>query len=491
MENYSYHVPFYVVNNGVATTGHSADLAKAQVGLFDRQNFNVATGAGTGKELFFAQGILGGKDWYGQPVTATSHKSPFFRVTDVEDMYVALPQTIQNEEWVIGYNGAAGSVGLKFAKGEAFRLKLYFHGDPIYRFFNGPKEYLISHTPQVDCTQPCDTGDCVDAAISDPIKEAKLVVDKINNHTELKKFGVKAYLTFPTAADEGTGGTNTITRTLKITLNRDADGSDRMEDFAALIGAVPGINIGTLTKIAGAGTALEGQADEYTVTQTSYEEKDAEGALSSNVTFQFAHLPAIENVAWTVVAGSETDPATVAATTPVAGRKVGIRVSAGYIDPKFGNCSFDPMDFYETQPVKMEVSLLQEDGDRCDAAQWPSVLQTKVGRIARQSGEYIVRELIMKTDAYLQHMKQYDNSPRMREAFDMKLLDQVDRNAFYKLYYVRYKASYGNSYRKNEQETFTTVFAVKEGDTVNDTAFTTNVINVLQTKTGITMHTNS
>lgn len=489
MENFSYHVPFYVVNNGVATSGHSADLASAQVGLFDRANFNVATGVGTGKELFLAQGILGGKDWYGNPVAATSHKSPFFRVSDVEDIYVALPQTIQNEEWIIGYNGAANSVGLSFAKGKATRVKLYFHGEPIYRFFNGPKEYVISHTPTEDCTTPCETGDCADAAISDPIVEAKKLVDKINNHTELKKFGVKAHLTFPTAPDEGTGGTVTATRTLRIMLNRDADGSDRMEDFAALIGGVQGINIGTLTKVDGAGTALEGQADEYTVTQTSYEEKDAEGALSSNVTFQYAHLPAIENMSWTVI--SETDPATTAAATPVAGRKVGIRVSAGYIDPKFGNSSFDPKDYYETQPIKMEVSLLQEDGERCDVSKWPTVLQTKVGRIARQSGEYVIREVLMKTDAYLQHMKQFDMNPRTREALDMKLLDQVDRNAFYKLYYVRFKASYGNSYRKNEQETFTAVFAVKDTDSANDTALNTNIIDVLETKTGITMHTNS
>lgn len=488
MENVSYHVPFYVVDSSVATTGHTADMTAKQVGLFARATFNVATGASTEKELFLAQASpSGGKDWYGRALTS-NHKSPYFMIGDVEDIYKSLPQKLQNEEWVIGYNGAVGSKGFTFEKGVPLRVKFLFTGEPTYRFFGGPKEYLVSHTPKEDCTTACDTGDCTDNQISDAIKEMKALIDKINNHTELQKFGVKAHLTFPTAADEGTGGTVTATRTLKITLNRDADGSDRLEDFAALIGGVPGINIGTLAKIAGAGTGLEGQADEYTVTQTSYEEPDAEGALSANVTFRYAHVPAIENQSWTVI--DETDPATSAAL--VAGRQVGIRVSAGYVDPKFGNCSFDPKDYYETMPVKFEISLFNEDEDRCDVTKWPSVLQTKVGTIARQSGEWVIREVLMKEDAYLKHINKFSLDPREREAFGMKQLDTVDRNAYYNLYYVRFKASYGNnSFRKNEQERFTAVFAVKETDTALETALNTNIIDVLETRTGIVMHTNA
>jgi hypothetical protein len=49
MENFSYHVPFYVVNGGVATAGHSADLKPGQIGLFDRNTFSVATALGNGR----------------------------------------------------------------------------------------------------------------------------------------------------------------------------------------------------------------------------------------------------------------------------------------------------------------------------------------------------------------------------------------------------------------------------------------------------------
>lgn len=494
MENFSYHVPVYVVDSGVATTGHSGDMTAKQVGIFNRSNFNVATSGGTDKELFLAQAPNGGKDFYGRAVTG-SHKSPFFLVKDVEDIYVSLPQTIQNEEWILGYNGAVGSKGLQFAKGVPLRLKFLFTGEPTYRFFGGPKEYLISHTPTEDCTVPCDTGDCTDATISDPIAEAKKLVDKINNHTELRKFGVLAHLTFPTAPDEGTGGLNHATRTMKIMLNRTAAGAVRTAELQTALAGIDGIvkSAGTVvvTVTAGAGTTTEGQADEYTVTQDSYDEPDALGALSSNVTFRYMDLPAFENVAWDFI--SENDPASVAAATPVANRKVGIRVTAGYVDPKFGNCSFNPFDYYEMMPVKFEISLFNEDEDRCDVSLWPSVLQTKFGRIGRQSGEWVIREVLMKQDAYLKHINAFSLDPREREAFDMNQLATVDRTAYYKLYYVRFKASYGNSsFRKpSVQEKFTAIFAVKSGDSANDTALDTNIISVLETRTAITRHTNS
>ncbi len=669
MENFSYHVPFYVVNGGVATSGHSADLKPGQIGLYDRSTFSVATGIGNGKEFFFAQGAQGGLDWYGSPVRV-SHKSPFFFGKDVEDIYLSKPQRIVNEEWVIGYNGSPSSNSLSFATGVPTRIKFYFHGQPIYRFFNGPKEYVVSYTPKEDCTTPCEAGDCPEG-ITDCQIHTQALIDLINNHTELRKFGVTAKYVhadyaagttnmikwcltlcdngdaqalnaviaqaptgttvvrtarvgslstyqfcaiddettpaaytqtgsvlqavcdecpadsflvpamdvflvtrpivggedFSTAASRdayantiwqayatqesittttsttstttasGTllnpdatfighgGGTATVklrfvagteldppigadiiqfiateaavcvfetpaeiawencgtgissTRTLRLkNIGRpdcDAEG-DRLDDITASLAGVVGIDLESLTLEAG-----DACMDDYTVEQASTDCLD-EGCLTSNVTFTYDTLPAFENSAWEVVPAVDEEDAT---------RQCGIRVTAGYIDPKFGDCSFNPMDYYETEPIKMEVSLLQEDADRCDVANWPTVRQTRIGQISRQSGEYVVRELIMKTDAYLKHVDQFSLEPRMREAFDMNLLGSVDKTAYYNLYYVRYKASYGASFRKNEQEKFTTVFAFKEGDGTA-LAFEANVLDVLTAKSGVTMHIN-
>ncbi len=668
MENFSYHVPFYLVNGGIATSGHSSDLKPGQLGLFDRSTFSIATALGNGKEFFFAQGPIGGLDWYGQRVTS-SHKSPFFKGVDVEDMYLSKPQRVVNEEWVIGYNGSPSSKTLKFVTGESLRIKFYFHGGPIYRFFNGPKEYVVSYTPKEDCSTPCTAGDCPEGIVDCQDHTMKLI-DLINNHTELRKFGVTAkYVSntfsaastdmikwcitlcdngdaqalnavqaqapsgavvvrtaragsqstyqfclrddevtptafqqtgsvlqavcddcpsgsflipakdvfyvkrpivggedFSTAASRDTyantiwtayatqesittttSTTSTTTaagtfnadavfvgqdgavaivklkfvqgteldppigadiiefshteaavcvfdtpastawtncgvgisssRTLRLkNINRpdcDEDG-DRMDDITAALEGVVGIDINSLAVVAG-----DGCKDDYTVDQLSTDCLD-EGCLTSNVTFHYDELPAFENESWVVdeVTSEEDDT-----------RKCGIRVTAGYIDPKFGDCSFNPMDYYETEPIKMEISLLQEDGDRCDAAQWPTVSQSRIGQLSRQSGEYVVRELIMKTDAYLKHVDQFSLEPRMREAFDMNLLGSVDKTAYYNLYYVRFRASYGVSYRKNEQEKFTAVFAFKEGDAAA-ISFESAVLDVLTMKSGVNLHVN-
>lgn len=737
MENFSYHVPVYVVTGGIDLDGHVSELPSGGVGVYDRATFSVATSAGNGKELFFAQGAIGGKDWYGQPVKE-SHKSPFFYAKDVENIYLSMPKTIKNEEWVIGYNGAASAKSLTFETGKAFRVKFFFHGNPIYRFFGSPKEYVVSYTPPTDCVEPCQGSDCPDA-ITDCITHTQAVVDLINTHNEMKRFGVKASIVldpysatatnmekyklevcdngdsislnavkaaypslkitrtsrvgsistyefcqpdadsapadfaqsgsvsvaicstcptgstltggkdvyyvsrplsgstdlstggaqttyaagvatayFPavtfngatavevvaasdaitstahkfvtgekvtyangggtsvvgltTATDyfvikvdadtiklattyanavagtaiaiaDGVGAAHTLTpvitstfvsqngasamvklevptdavvttllsdtvdfshstgetctfdapadiawvangtgisseRTMKIkALQRtDCTGGDRLADLTSILSGVEGIQIGTLTKIAGTGCA-----DDYTVTQSSIDCLSEDDCLTNNVTFTYDDLPAFESKYWELVPerSSEND-----------NRKCGIRVTAGYFDPKFGNCSFQPTDYYETMPVKMEVSLLGEDDSACDVANWPSVQQTRVGQISRQSGEWVVRELIMKTQAYLKHIDQFSIDSRMREAFDQNLLNMVDRNAFYKIYYVTFPASYGYSFRKNAiKEKFTTMFVFKEDDPTAAT-FEAKVLDVLSAKSGVVMHIN-
>lgn len=642
MENFSWHVPVYVVNGGIATEGHSADLTPAKVGLFDRHNFNVATASGSGKEFFFAQGRIGGLDWYGNKVTG-SHKSPFFMGKDVVDMYKVLPKRIKNEEWVLGYNGAQSSVGLTYQKDKPFRFKFEFNGEPAYRFFNGPKTYVVSHTPDKDCTEPCDGG-CGDLS-ADPKAETMKLIDKINNHTELKKFGVRAKLkasdyvaatpnmekfqlkicdagdsvalqtvqsqyptkdivrverlgnistyefcqpngddpvaftqsgsvslavcgdcaaipgstlvpakdvyliTRPLAGTEdlstaelqdtyadtiGTaysvatdadktflmqsGGTATVKikfaagatvtpllsdsvvfshteeatctlaapasvawvaagagirgkRTMKINgITRaecDANG-DRLADITAILSGVKGIDIGTLAVIAG-----DACADDYSVEQWSDDCLD-EGCLLSNVTFTYDELPAFEGRSWELV------PVNV---TAGVGAKYGIEVTAGYVDIQFGNCSFDPTDYYEVMPVKMEISLLVEDGGACDYKTLPTITQTQVGQISRASGEWVVREATAKLDAYQKDQDQFSLNPRMREAFDMNILNQVDRKAFYNIYYVTYYASYGTNttFRKREQEKFTTLFCFKENDPAA-AQFETQILDVLTSK---------
>jgi hypothetical protein len=651
MENYSYHIPFYVVTNGIATSGHSADLKPGQVGLFDRQNFSVATGSGNGKEFYLAQGVNGGFDWNGLPLTE-SVKSPFFFGASVENMYVSYPKRAQNEEWVIGFNGSTSSKGLTFEKGKATRVKFLFHGQPSLRFFGGPKEYLISYTPQEDCTAACAEGNCPDPIV-DCLQHTQAIVNKINEHVELRKFGVRAQLvnapytaltanmtkytlsivdngdtlalqavqaqapagtkverisregltsvyqvcrlttagapanfsytgkvnlaicgscsayagstlvgakdvyliervvtpstdlttanaqdtyadTVGTAYDAsvvdadktfvgldngvatvevkfaagtvvaalvsdkvtfvraepavctqaapsstawatGTTGVSS-SRTLRInSLNRqDCGGADRIADLTAILAGVEGVDTSTITKIAGTGCA-----DDYTVQQNSSDCLSEAACLSNQVTFTYAELPSFLNRSWEVV------PATI---TENANRKCGIRVSAGYPDPKNSNETFDITSYYETGAIKFELSLLNDSDSACDVSLWPTVLQTKEAKYSRQSGEEIIREVIYKDAAYLRHVHQFENNPLIRERFDINVVGRVDRNAFYKLYYVTFTGSYGAStWRTGTGDKFTAVFAFKENDP-NAQTFEDQILKVLTAKSDVAMH---
>lgn len=736
MENYSYHVPFYVVTNGVATTGHSSDLAAGQVALIDRQTWSVATAAGNGTEFFFAQGNIGGKDWGGAPITET-HKSAFFLGKDVKNIYKSYPVRIQNEEWTVGYDGSASSKGITFEKGKSTKIKFYFYGDPIYRKFAGPKEYVISYSPEQDCIDDdCDTSCGPDALDCRP--HVSRMVDMINSHPELRNFGVVAKLknnlfvaatatmdkwsinvcdngdavalqavqaqypgtsitrtsraaaistyqfcrlktagtpasftqtapvsiaicgvcptgstiseglntyivtrplagsedlstsnlrqtyadtvaggytntkTFNGATDvevvaasdaitntahglvtgekvtyangggtsvvglttatayyvivvdantiklattyalaiagtaiaiaDGVGAAHTLksattatflsqngssatiqvtsssartftgvlsdsvtlgstagpsctfatpsaiawsdigdgissSRTIKTKLARTdcLPNGDRLADLTTLLTDFSDITIGSLTKIAG-----DACIDEYTVTQISNDCLD-EGCMTENVTFNYNTVPSLDGAFWEVVDTPPVEDLTA---------KCGIVVTAGYIDPQFGNCSFNPFDYYNNEPIRMEVSLFDEDAGNCAYANLATIYKSRSGTIQRQSGEYIVREVIMKTAAYQKYIDQYSPDPRMREAFDQNLLSMVDRKAYYILYYVTFAANYNAMERKNEREKFTAVFAIKESDAAQS-AFESGPIAILVGKSGVPLHINS
>jgi len=641
MENFSYHVPFYVVTGGIMTQGHSSDLTAGQIALIDRATWSVATNAGSGREFFFAQGAFGGLAWDLSQLTE-SHKSPFFLGRDVENLYVSLPARLQNEEWVLGFNGSTSSKSLTYEVGKPMRFKFLFSGQPTYRFFGGPKEYVISYTPPKDCTAPCVEADCP-PPIVDCLVHTQALINKINEHTELRKFGVKAQLVnapyvagtanmtkycmsicdngdtlalnnvraqYPTASitrtkregaistyefcqrttapapgpfaqtgsvlqavcltcptgsvlvptkdvyrirrvvaattdlttpeakdtfadsvgtaynaaatdadktfiglDDGVAiievkvasgtamppqGSDEVSfaytqpaectfaapasvawatcgvgiassRTMRInSLNRiDCTDGDRIADLQKILAGVIGIKIATLTKIAGVACV-----DDYTVEQDSVDCL-AEDCLTNNVTFQYDDLPAVEGRSFEVV------PVTV---IDNAARKCGIRINAGYVDPKTGNCSFDIMNYYETMPVKMEISLLIEsDEDNCDVKMWPTITQVQRGQMSKQSGEEILRELIIKDASYLKHLPVYDNNQLENSLSRNFSLEKVDRNAFYKIYYVTFRASYGKSFRKNEQERFTAKFAFKEND-ASAKIFEEKILSVLEGK---------
>lgn len=198
--NYEFGLPIFVVNNGVATSGHTKDLVSGQASIFDRQTWNVATASGNGDEFFLAMGSYHTRDNLTKFFAGMqrSLKSYFFRGRDIDQFEVSLPQRIQNEEWVIGYDGsgAPNAFGVstaannfQFQCGTDYQLRVTLKGEPIYRVFGKTLEHIVSLSTAACADPSCTTG-CVGPL--DVVAYTKQFADNINNHPELKLLGVRA-----------------------------------------------------------------------------------------------------------------------------------------------------------------------------------------------------------------------------------------------------------------------------------------------------------
>lgn len=118
-----------------------------------------------------------------------------------------------------------------------------------------------------------------------------------------------------------------------------------------------------------------------------------------------------------------------------AGLTGGLRLLGAYVDTKFGNCSFEPTDFFEKEPVKITVSLVDFNGDPC-VFQGICVVDECLGRQGEGYGETAVRDLIL-SESYRQNDYNYD--PRIREVTQGdQIVNAINRNAQYTRYIIKH-----------------------------------------------------
>ena len=127
-----------------------------------------------------------------------------------------------------------------------------------------------------------------------------------------------------------------------------------------------------------------------------------------------------------------------ASTDPVGiSRTAEITIEGAYVDTKFGNCSFDTRDFYEKEPVKVILSVLDETGNPCNDC---GVSTSTPGQMPNTLGEKVLRDLIL-TDRYMQmpYNQGTADSARIREIEgSADTVDAVTRGALYKVYYLQH-----------------------------------------------------
>jgi hypothetical protein len=128
----------------------------------------------------------------------------------------------------------------------------------------------------------------------------------------------------------------------------------------------------------------------------------------------------------------------------------GLVMEAAFVETKFGDCTFQPSDFFELEPLLIQASMLDETGDVCIFEQlcisdgitpsgtgsqtvYPAILNASQ---AMGTGEQVLRDLIL-SEGYQQNHFATNSDLRVREitqGYDVS--DAVGRNALYGAYYI-------------------------------------------------------
>lgn len=247
------------------------------------------------------------------------------------------------------------------------------------------------------------------------------------------------------------------TRQLCMTLKRkDCDAGNHLADLQAFYANDPTYVANSLAVTAGVDCF-----DKYTLSQ--YSNCMDDGCLSKD---SVSFPPIMQGYSngtsfgvWEVVE--------VALPAYDAAKKCGLEITAEVEERFLSDCVMDLHDYYEVEPIRIEVGWIQNQltglPDVCDVKGLPKAQRVDLPQYSNQSGEWVLREYI-KAGAY--ELWGCDNSDaKLREILDQNRRAQVDRKAFYRIYYIQYKADKGNGNNFDEKaEVWETMIAFKEGD---------------------------
>ena len=130
---------------------------------------------------------------------------------------------------------------------------------------------------------------------------------------------------------------------------------------------------------------------------------------------------------------------TISAYTPAAytDECAGMSLVAAYVDTKFGDCTFQPSDFYGVEPLRIYASEVDLNGDPCEFT-GVCVVDECTGLQAQGLGESVARDFIL-SESYRQIP--FATDLRIREITQGNDMlgtgaGQVDRTALYDMTYI-------------------------------------------------------
>lgn len=407
-----------------STPGATTTLLAGQVGVvnaFDNQIINTAVtpvyggGANEFSQVYLAQGSFHTKDKLGGTLHGgyqETVKSKGINPKYVSEFYVTAPaEPVKHALEVAQVNCE------NIACDTVYDLRLDIKGSPALRFLTHNVYQTLSVTTGC-CTYTNGVADAVDPNVvllgwADQING---LLGGNNSLPFLNQFAQAKVYNKTTLATTATGASNAI----QITVANAGTGATAIQAGNKIKFTVSGV--------------------EYTAyVISSYTSGTAVPLVDANgVAFA---LPVAVPAGTSIKVYREITSATYTVATGAAAKTVdsSLDIVAAYVDTTFGDCSFDPKDHFEKEPLIIYASVAAHannsndlGGNTCDVSCFNFKVLSQ-GKQGKGFGETLVRELIL---AKRYQQEPWYQDPRMREVMDDTTLVEIPRNAKYYVYYL-------------------------------------------------------
>ena len=286
-----------------------------------------------------------------------------------------------------------------------YHLRLDVKGSPVLRFMNRNGYFTAS-----GYTGCCD--DTENPSVVDPNVVLLQWADQINKNELVNPF-VNAYVIQP-ATDE-----MLATPFSENTMNVD-DGAFELEDGMVIqhILATP-----TSTRLIPWGSTIENVEQDYDTGEWSFDIIDPNGD-----DVEVSGLDPFNVVFWDILTTDTYTPVT----TDVDQINGCLILVGAYEDTKWGDCSFEPKDKFDIEPVRVYASVVDMEGDPCVTSCF-DVSKIQGGLQGKGYGETLLREL----NLFKSYRQDYRNCDiRLREVMGDTLLDEISRDSKYYVYHI-------------------------------------------------------
>ncbi|HEY4062340.1 MAG TPA: hypothetical protein VGM30_10590 [Puia sp.] len=430
MANFPYaHQKLLVLNGTVNATGDSSTLTAGEFGIYNKNTNVVVTPANAGANpyVYLAQGSYYTKDSVGNtPLVGLkeSLKSPGINAKYVTRFYKIGAKAAANNIIKVG-----GASDLQFQSDFTYRLRVEAKGSPALRTLN---RHLYKNVPFFTgcATSQCLTG--CDKEYVDAGTVYKGWADYINADPLLSLFVIATpYREIATFSGVWAAGASNVI----------ASDISQLVVGQTLIG--PGL-FGTITGFVGNIVNLDTPN-----TKSGLAVPVSVGAVIDNT-----YVPA---------PNSTTVPTSVAY----------LLLTAAYIDTVFSDCSFNPIDFYQKEPIILYASLVDETGNPCHTGPHINSNTNENTEQVREPvqpeglGETVLRDYIKAREYDGIHFNRW---PRKREVEIDPAFQVVTRSKSYNRYYFQFNVpKFSNSTNTFNNDQFLYGFAFES--TIDTTAF--------------------